>query len=364
MGLDDRLGDADEGGAAHLAGVHLLFKLLQPAGHQHRRQLGQNVFLEHGLQFLGHISGGALHGLEEDVARVAVRYNDIHLAEHRLPGLHIAHEVNPSGLVSGGEQGVGLPLQVGALGGLRADVQQAHLGLGALEHPLGVVGAHKGKLEQVLRGTLGGGAAVDEHRPAGAGGHHGSQGGPADAPHPLDHQGGGGEQGAGAAGGHKGVAVPVFQHIKAHGKGGVLLLPEGGGGVVAHLHHLAGVGNLQAGGQLVDAVVLQDLEDVLPAAHQDNLHPQLTNRGQRAPHIGGRRVVAAHGVYDDLHMVLLFFLCSFHIFYGSDMGRATIKVAPTGISARRGDPCGRPRSPYGSFSPPVTGRSSSVSPSR
>ena len=36
-------------------------------------------------------------------------------------------------------------------------------------------------------------------------------------------------RGAGGAGGHEGVPRPAFQQVEAHGEGGVLLLPEGGG---------------------------------------------------------------------------------------------------------------------------------------
>ena len=205
------------------------------------------------------------------------------------------------------QHGVDGGLKGGALGGLGPDVQQAHLGLRAAQHMLGVVGAHVGKLEQVLRGTLGVGPAVDEDGPAVPGGHHGSQGGPADAPDALDHQGGPGEQGPGGAGGDKGVPLPAFQQVQSHGEGGVLLLPEGGGGVVAHLHHLAGVGDLHPGGQVLDAVVLQHLQNGLAPAHQGDVHPVLLV-GLDGPHNRGLgRVVASHGVHDDLHFVPSFF---------------------------------------------------------
>jgi len=52
-------------------------------------------------------------------------------------------------------------------------------------------------------------------------------------------------------------------------------------------------------GRLVEKLPLQNAQNVRPPAHQDDLHPQLLDRRQRPPHIGGRRVVAAHGVYDN-----------------------------------------------------------------
>ena len=329
VGLDDGLGDADEGGAAHLAGVHHLLEIPQAAGNQHRRQLGEQVLLEHGLELLCHEAAGALHGLEEDVAGVAVGHDHVHLAVHRLPGLHVAHEVDAPGLARLGEQGVGLPLEVGALGGLGANVEQAHLGLGALEHPLGVIGAHKGELEQILRRTLRRGAAVDEHRAAAAGRHHRGHGRPADAPDALDHQRGRRQQRPRAARGDKGRPVPVLQQVQAHGQGGVLLLLKGGGRVVAHLHHLGGVDNLQPRGQFADAVLLEHLEDVLPPAHQNDFHAQLPHRSEGAPHVGDGRVVAAHGVYDDLHMFSSTF--SVHSWINGSSGRAPGGAGPPSV---------------------------------
>ena len=173
---------------------------------------------------------------------------------------------------------------------------------------LGVVGAHVGKLDEVLRGTLGVGAAVDEHRAAVARGHHGSQSGPADAPDALDQQSGGGQQGAGGTGGDKGVALPRLQQVEAHGERGVLLLLKGGGGVVADLHHLGGVGDLHAGGQLLDAVVLEDLQDLLSPAHQGDLHAVFLVCLDGTHDRGLRGVVASHGVDDDLHNQTFFLM--------------------------------------------------------
>ena len=128
------------------------------------------------------------------------------------------------------------------------------------------------------------------------------------------------------------AARPVLQQVQAHGQGGVLLLLEGGGRVVAHLYHLGGVDDLQPRGQFADAVLLEHLEDVLPPAHQNDFHAQLPHRGEGAPHVGDGRVVDAHGVYDDLHMFSSTF--SVHSWIngnggGRPAGRATTRIAPT-----------------------------------
>ncbi|MPN28731.1 hypothetical protein SDC9_176176 [bioreactor metagenome] len=170
---------------------------------------------------------------------------------------------------------------------------------------LGVIGAHKRELEQVLGGALGGGPAVDEHGAAVARRDHRSHGRPADTPDPVYQQRGGGEEGPCAPGGDEGVADAVFQQIEPHRKGGVFLLLEGGGGVVTHLHDLIGVGDLQPRRQVAHALFGQRAEDILTPAHQDDLHPILLDRIQRAPDIAYRRVVASHGVHDDLHTLTL-----------------------------------------------------------
>ena len=306
VGLDDRLGNAHQRGAAHLARVHQLFELLQPAGDHQGGELGQQALSEHGLELPGQKSAGPFHGLEENIAGVAVGDDHVRRAVDRLAGLHVAHEVDAPRLARLLEQGVGLPLQVHALGLLHADVQQAHLGLGPPQYPLGVVRAHKRELQEILRRALGGGAAVDEYRAPRPGRHHRGQGRPADPADPLNQQGGCRQDGPGAACGNKRVGGPVLQQVEAHGQGGVLLFLEGGGRIVAHLHHLGGMGDLHAGGQIVHAVFLEYLQDFLPTADQDDLYPQFPHGAQRTPHVGDGRVVPAHGVYDDLHATSLF----------------------------------------------------------
>ena len=199
------------------------------------------------------------------------------------------------------QQSVGLPLEVGALALLRADVEKPHPGLGPPQDMLSVVGAHKGKLQQIFRGALGGGAAVDEDRaPVGTGndGRHSRPANPTDA---LGDQGSPGEQSPRGPGGDKGVPLPIFHQIKPHSEGGILLLLKGGSGIVLHVHHLRGVDDLQPRRGLVHAHIPEDGKDLIPPAHQDYLQPQLPDSLHGPLHIGAGSVVAAHGVYDDFH---------------------------------------------------------------
>ena len=213
----------------------------------------------------------------------------------------MAHEGDAAGLGGLLEHGVDGSLEGGTLGGLRADVQQPHLRLGTAQHVLGVVGAHVGKLQQILRGTLGVGAAVDEHCAPVARRHHRSQSGPADALDALDQQGGRREQSSGRTSGDKGVPGSGFEQVQSHRQRGVLLLPEGIGRIVADLHHLRGVGDLHPGGQLLDAVALQHLKDFLPPAYQHDVHTVLLVGLDSSHYRSLRGVVPSHGVNDDFH---------------------------------------------------------------
>ena len=115
MGLDNGPGDAQQGGAPYLVGTHNLLKLLQPSGDQQGSQLGGQVLLKHPLHLPGQEQAGALHGLEEDVARIAVGHDDIHRALHCLPSLHIAYEVDAAGLGRLLQHGIDCGLKGGAL---------------------------------------------------------------------------------------------------------------------------------------------------------------------------------------------------------------------------------------------------------
>ena len=128
------------------------------------------------------------------------------------------------------------------------------------------------------------------------GGHHRRHGRPADAPDPLDHQGGRREQGPRADPAEtKASPFPVLEQVQAHGEGGVLLFLEGGGGVVLHVDDLAGRDNLHALGRGLVAQLGQAGGDVLRPAGEEDLHPQVL-LGTKGPLNGGLGgIIAAHG---------------------------------------------------------------------
>ena len=184
---------------------------------------------------------------------------------------------------------------------LRPDVQQGHPGLLHPQHPLGVEVPEISKLQQVLRRTLGVGAAVAEHHLPALAGDPGCHGGPPDAPDTLHKKRRPGEQGPRGPGGDEGFPLPGLQQLKPHCQGGVLLLLEREGRVVGHGDDLRRVADLHPLWQRLLPTLLQAAEDVLAAAHQQNVHAEVPVGLQRALHVAKRRVVAAHGVYDDPH---------------------------------------------------------------
>ena len=91
---------------------------------------------------------------------------------------------------------------------------------------------------------------------------------PADA---LDHERRAREQRAGGAGGDEAVRLSVAQEVQSHGERGILLLLEGRRGIVADLHDLLGVGDLDALRDLLAAGLPQLAQDVRRAAGENDL---------------------------------------------------------------------------------------------
>ena len=184
-----------------------------------------------------------------------------------------------------------------ALGRFCADIQQSHSGTLHPHEPPGIEIAQIGKLQQVLRRTVGVGAAVAEDGMTCGRGDHRPHGRPADAPDPLDQQGSPRQQRPGGACGDECVPLPVFQHGQPHRQGGVLLALERSGRVVAHLHHLCGVDDLHALRQEAG----QAGPDGLLTAHQHDVRAALGVGLQSALYHRLRRIVAAHGIQNDFH---------------------------------------------------------------
>ena len=76
---------------------------------------------------------------------------------------------------------------------------------------------------------------------------------------------------AGGTGGHERVTQPVRQHLQADHHGRILPLVDDGCGIVMHVHHIVGIGDLHAFRQVVNAVLLENRKDILSPAYQHDL---------------------------------------------------------------------------------------------
>ena len=199
--------------------------------------------------------------------------------------------------------------QLVALGLLRADVQKTDARALHTEHLLGIVAAQVRELQQVLHRAFRIRAAVDQHRLARRGGDRGRKRRAAKTADALDDQRCPGKERARAARADKAVRLTVAQKVQAHGEGGILLLLEGGGGIVADLDHLLGVDDLDAGGKLLPAALAHRAQDILRPAGEYDLRAVPLMCQKRALDRRKRSKIAAHCVYDDLHAVspFLFF---------------------------------------------------------
>ena len=78
-------------------------------------------------------------------------------------------------------------------------------------------------------------------------------------------------------------------------------------GIVVHIHHILGVGDLHAIGQIGDTVLSQHLQDFLPPANQGDLHTVNLGRLQRAQYRILGSEISAHRVKNNSHCATSFF---------------------------------------------------------
>ena len=80
---------------------------------------------------------------------------------------------------------------------------------------------------------------------------------------------------------------------------------DNGGGVVVHIHHIVGVGNLHSPGQILNAVFAHDTQNFLATSNQRDLRSELPVCLQSTQNSSLRRQVSAHGIENYFHGVTL-----------------------------------------------------------
>ena len=187
-------------------------------------------------------------------------------------------------------------LKLRALVVLGAVAEQTDARRSDAEHGAGIVAAHIGKLQQVLRRAVGVRTAVDEHDARIAVGQHGGKRRAADAVDALDDERRAREQCAGAAGGDDRIALAVTQQVERDRHGSILLAAGRRAGVIVHGDDLARVNDLELG-----LLVAQAGLDGGALTDEHDLRAQLLLRVHRTLHDLIRGKVAAHCVHKYSH---------------------------------------------------------------
>ena len=120
----------------------------------------------------GHHAGQALAEFQEDIAAEAVADDDVGHALEYVPSLHVAHEVQGTGL----EELIGLLHGFAAFFLLLPDVEETHLGLFDASDMVHEDGTHDPKLHQMLGLTIHVGSDVQHEADPALIGHEGANG--------------------------------------------------------------------------------------------------------------------------------------------------------------------------------------------
>ena len=163
-----------------------------------------------------------------------------------------------------------------------------------------VDGAEVGEADQLPGGAVEVGAAVEhEHRLAAGGKERGDRGA-LDAVVEAEQHGGGGEGGAGVAGGEEGVGPPLLLQVEADHEARLGLLPDGRERLLAHADDVSRLVDLEAAAVDVGMWGELGLDDLGTADQLDHeLVRQARERLQHPGDFGLRRLVAPHRVHGD-----------------------------------------------------------------
>ncbi len=73
------------------------------------------------------------------------------------------------------------------------------------------------------------------------------------------------------------------------------------GRVVVHIHHVIGIGDFHALGQVADAALAQGAQNLLAPANQHDLRAEITVRRDGAQHGSLRGMVGSHRIDNNFH---------------------------------------------------------------
>jgi hypothetical protein len=286
---DDELAQPEEDRAPLTLGVHAVADAAQRRADEQAagaRPHGGGRRVAHGAH---HRRRRALHDLDGDVPREAVRDDDVRFARGDPEALDVPRELQGTLRRGRREQLVGREQPGRPLRRLLAVGEQRDPGPRDPEHELGVGRAHVGELHEVLRADLDVRPHVEhEERMARRGDRHRERGA-VHARGALDPEQARGERGARGAAGHEGVGAAVGDGLHGRDHGGLGMGAHGARGI-------GGLRDRERGVDELDARVRFDSHD---RPEQQDLHAVLADRERGAARHLGRAEIGPAGVDGD-----------------------------------------------------------------
>ena len=292
---EDPAPHSQERGAPVLLVVQLVLHPPKRSLGEQGAHLRQEGFADLLFQELAEGRRHPLHRLDRDVPDEPVADEDVGFPREEVPPLDVPDEIQPGPP----EQIAGVPREVGPLGRLLADADDADARPGDPENHPGVRLAHVPELQKVGGLRLDVRARVHEdHRTMGRGDGRRDR----RTVHPVDlledqepprhHR-------ARVSRADERGRLPVGDQPQPDADRRIAFLPESDGGDIAHLDDLGGVQHLDVGAGNVYLAKLR--ADPLLLADQDQGESVGTGRLDRTAHDLARGEVSPHGIHGDFH---------------------------------------------------------------
>ena len=298
MALDDDAVEAEKHAAVDVARVHLLAQRLERLAGEQIADARHQCAAHRLLEVVADLLGGALGGLERDVAGKTFGHHDIDGAASQIVAFDeaVVGETRQMRLAQDARGGFDL---FDALDFLDADIEQPHGRALEIEHDMRHRRAHDRQHDQMLRIGADGRADIEHdglalHRRPQAG-----DGGPVDLRHGAQANLGHGHQRAGVARRNRHVGLALLDRVQRQPHRGIApphaqRLARLG----VHLDGDIGVEEARHRRQFRIGVQQRPQQFLVAGEDERQIGPPLQRDGG-AGHDNGRSVVAAHGVERD-----------------------------------------------------------------
>lgn len=249
-----------------------------------------------------HRLGGTFPRFEEHIAHEPIADNDIGDALKEGLALHITYKVI---FQIGFEEMIGFFSDAIAFGGFLADVEQSDSWIGDFEDLGGVDLPHQSEIEQLARGAIDGGAAIEEHTASRVGRQDGGDSRTVYMGESAPEQFGDGTDSAGVAHRDEGVGFALFGQFGGDHQRGVAFASDCHNGGVVHRDDLRGVVEMQVWGASAFGQMFFDLFGI---ADQHDIEANLSGGFVRPQHNLLGSIVAPHRIDCNSHCLAVLVL--------------------------------------------------------